>query len=71
MNSKNTELYFIENVDVRKKRIYLSNFIYDKKRVYMGTLEEAKYYKKTFLQALDRNIFLVVEFDNEKGIILQ
>lgn len=65
------DLFMIEDIDVKKNRIFLGNYVFDKKRVYMGSSEEIAFYYKAFHEALDRNIFLFVEYDDDRGIILQ
>ncbi len=69
--SETVDLFMIENVDRDQRKIFLGNYIFDKKRVYQGTEEEIEYFADIFYEALERNIFLSVAFDDEKGIIMQ
>ncbi|MDK8747726.1 DUF5511 family protein [Streptococcus agalactiae] len=71
MPSKDTSLYFIQNIDVKNREIELVNYVFDKQRTYIATPEEAKMYTNFFMEALERNMFLCVEFDEDKGIIVQ
>ena len=45
--------------------------VFNKQRTYIATPEEAKMYTNFFMEALERNMFLCVEFDEDKGIIVQ
>lgn len=64
-------LYFIKDVDEKKKRVYLENFIEDKKRIYICTSDEAKFYREAFLNALYSSFYLSVEYDENCGVIIQ
>jgi hypothetical protein len=71
MGRENGSVDLFAIVNIKRKRIYLENWIFDKKRVYMACSEEVEYYKKIFLEALERNVVLFVEYDDERGVILQ
>lgn len=67
---RNIDLYFIKDVDVKKRRVYLENFIFGKKRVYLCTPEEVLFYKNAFHEAINHNFYLSVEYDESVGIIV-
>lgn len=64
-------LFMIENVDRDQQKIFLADYVFNKKRIYQGTPEEIAYFDSIFSEALERNIFLSVEFDETRGIIVQ
>lgn len=64
-------LFMIYDVNSSENKITLINFIFNRKQEYFGSYDEVFFYEKVFHQALDMNIFLFVEFDESKGIILR
>lgn len=68
---RNIDLYFIKDVDEKKKRIYLENCFCEKKRVYICTSDEVGFYKDIFNKALNASLFLSVQYDEDYGVIIQ
>lgn len=65
------DLFMIEEIDAEKNLLVLANYIYDKKINYPVSDEEMEIYTDTFDVAISKNIFLFVEYDEKKGIIIR
>lgn len=64
------ELFLIEEIDAENNILILSNYIFDKRNKVSVTDEQIEYYAKVFDEALVKNLFLFVEFDEERGVIV-
>lgn len=64
-------LAMVMNVDFEREEIILSDFIFDKKMVIQGSDEVLDMIGSAFHYALDRNLFIFVEYDEQLGIILE
>lgn len=63
-------LYMIEEIDAENNTLVLADYIFDKKVKVVVTDEEIEFYANAFDEAIERNIFLFLEFDEkEKKII--
>lgn len=65
------DLFMIEEINVEHNTMTLSNYIFNKKRMYEATSEEIEYYQNLLWEAWERCVFLFVLFDDKKGVILQ
>lgn len=64
------DLFMIEEIDAEHNTLVLANYIFDKKRKVIVSDEQIKYYAEAFDEALLKNIFLFVEFDEKRGVII-
>lgn len=71
IKNNDTGLYMIEGIDSKSGIIVLADYIFDKKISHQATAEEVEIYECFFYDALDRNIFLHVEYDEKRKIIVQ
>jgi hypothetical protein len=63
-------LYMIEGVDVLSRKITLADYICDKKVELLISFEKAIFYANAFYDAIEKNIFLFLEFDEAKNKII-
>lgn len=63
-------LYMIEGVDIVNRKITLADYIFDEKVELLISLEKAMFYANAFYDAIEKNIFLFLEFDEAKNKII-
>ena len=64
-------LAMVMNVDFDKEEILISDFVFNKKMVIQGSKEVLEMIGNALNYALDRNLFIFVEYDEKIGIILE
>lgn len=64
------DLFMIEEIDAENNILVLANYIFDKRIKVSVSDEQIKYYAKSFDEALSKNIFLFVEYDEKRGVII-
>lgn len=64
-------LAMVTDVDFVKNEIFLEDFVFNKKMVIQGSKEVLEMVGKAFYYALNRNLFIFVEYDEKLGIILK
>ncbi|KIO66595.1 hypothetical protein B4065_2282 [Caldibacillus thermoamylovorans] len=64
------DLFMIEEIDAEKNLLVLANYIFDKKINYPVSDEDIEFYADAFDVALSKNMFLFVEFDEKRGVII-
>lgn len=63
-------LFMIEEIDAENNTLVLANYVFDKKVKVVVTDEKIEFYANAFDEAIERNIFLFVEYDEERGVII-
>ncbi|MFB7304605.1 DUF5511 family protein [Heyndrickxia sporothermodurans] len=64
------DLFMIEEIDAENNVLILADYIFNKKSEVTVSEEQIKYYSEIFDQALLNNLFLFVEFDEKRGVIV-
>lgn len=65
-----TKLFMIESIDDVNRRIILANYVFNKRYKVAVSSEELEVYTEAFDDALSRNMFLSVEYDEKRGVII-
>lgn len=63
-------LFMIEEIDAENNTLVLANYVFDKKVKVVVTDEKIEFYANAFDEAIERNIFLFVEYDEKRGVII-
>ncbi len=64
------DLFMIEEIDAENNELVLANYVFNKRNRVSVSDEQIKSYAEAFDEALIKNIFLFVEFDEKRGIII-
>jgi len=64
------DLFMIEEIDAENNLLILANYIFDKKISYPVSDEEIERYAYAFDEAISQNMFLSVEYDEKRGVII-
>lgn len=64
------DLFMIEEIDAENNELVLANYVFNKRKRLTVTDEQIEYYAEAFDEALVKNIFLFVEFDEKRGVIV-
>ncbi|APC50355.1 hypothetical protein BME96_18915 (plasmid) [Virgibacillus halodenitrificans] len=64
------DLFMIEEIDAENNQLILANYIFNKKVSYPVTDEEIERYAYAFDEAISQNMFLSVEYDEKRGVII-
>lgn len=65
-----TNLFMIEQIIAEDNVLVLADYVYDKKVHHVVTDEDIEKYAIAFDNAVDENMFLFVEFDEKRGVII-
>lgn len=65
-----TKLFMIESIDDVNRSIILANYVFNKRYKVAVSSEELEVYTEAFDDALSRNMFLSVEYDEKRGVII-
>ncbi|RBP59327.1 hypothetical protein DES36_11952 [Alkalibaculum bacchi] len=63
-------LFMIEEIDAENNVLCIANYILDKKAKVSVTDEQIEFYAITFDETIKRNMFLFVEYDEKRGVII-
>lgn len=64
------DLFMIEEIDAENNELVIANYIFNKRNRVTVTDEQIQYYAEAFDEALVKNIYLFVEFDEKRGVIV-
>jgi len=64
------DLYMIEEINAEANELTLANYIFDKTVTLRVSDDEIRFYSKAFDDALSHNMFLFVEYDEKRGVII-
>lgn len=64
------DLFMIEEIDAENNMLILANYIFDKRISHSVTDEEIEKYAYAFDEAISQNMFLSVEYDEKRGVII-
>ena len=64
------ELFMIEEIDAESNTLILINYVFKKKKEVTVSDERIAFYANQFDQAVENNLFLFVEFDERRGVIV-
>lgn len=70
IESSATNLFMIEQIIAEENVLVLADYVYDKKVHHVVTDEDIEKYANAFDSALNENMFLFVEFDEKRGVII-
>lgn len=70
INSSFGDLFMIEEIDADNNELVLANYIFNKRNRVSVSDEQIEYYAEAFDEALLKNIFLFVEYDEKRGVIV-
>lgn len=66
-----SDLFMIEQIDAENNVIILANYVFNKRSVVNVSDEQIKFYARTFDEVvLKSNLYLFVEFDEKRGVIV-
>ncbi|MFI8496623.1 DUF5511 family protein [Peribacillus butanolivorans] len=64
------DLFMIEEIDAENNVLVLANYIFNKRNKVVVTDDQIKYYAEVFDEAVINNLFLFVEYDEKRGVIV-
>ncbi|MGG4263757.1 DUF5511 family protein [Peribacillus simplex] len=64
------DLFMIEEIDAENNVLVLANYIFNKRNKVVVSDDQIKYYAEVFDEAVIKNLFLFVEYDEKRGVIV-
>jgi len=64
------ELFMIEEINAESNTLILTNYVFNKRKEVSVSDERIAFYANQFDQAEENNLFLFVEFDERRGIVV-
>ncbi|TRZ39348.1 hypothetical protein CEQ21_07240 (plasmid) [Niallia circulans] len=64
------ELFMIEEIDAESNKLILANYVFNKRKEVSVSDERIAFYAQQFDQAVENNLFLFVEYDERRGVIV-
>lgn len=64
------DLYMIEEIDSESNKVVLSNYLFNKKRTVILADKQIEMYAMAFDSAIEKNMYLFVEFNEREGVII-
>jgi len=64
------ELFMIEEIDEESNKLILANYVFNKRKEVSVSDERIAFYANQFDKAVKNNLFLFVEYDERRGVIV-
>ncbi|MEY8742835.1 DUF5511 family protein [Bacillales bacterium AN1005] len=64
------ELFMIEEIVAESNTLILANYVFNKRKEVSVSDERIAFYADQFDKAIENNLFLFVEFDERRGVIV-
>ncbi|MFP7474445.1 DUF5511 family protein [Niallia taxi] len=64
------ELFMIEEIDAESNKLILANYVFNKRKEVSVSDERIAFYANQFDKAVENNLFLFVEYDESRGVIV-
>jgi len=64
------ELFMIEEIDAESNKLILANYVFNKRKEVSVSDERIAFYANQFDKAVKNNLFLFVEYDERRGVIV-
>lgn len=64
------ELFMIEEIDAESNKLILANYVFNKRKEVSVSDERIAFYVNQFDKAVENNLFLFVEYDESRGVIV-
>ncbi|WP_437834532.1 DUF5511 family protein (plasmid) [Niallia taxi] len=64
------ELFMIEEIDAESNKLILANYVFNKRTEVSVSDERIAFYANQFDKAVENNLFLFVEYDERRGVIV-
>ncbi|MGG4037844.1 DUF5511 family protein [Heyndrickxia ginsengihumi] len=63
-------LFMIEEIDAENNVLVLADYIFNKRNKVMVSDEQIEFYARVFDEAVLKNLYLCVEYDEKRGVIV-